>query len=186
MSKAGSRLVRALDHAYAQKCRDSSVAGPVEAGPLPQLPSDLERIDAGGLPPRGLVPVSMEGPMMGPAEWDCVFVAYPAAERARLGEPKVMSIRRPPPANQAGLRRYEPEVRAIPVAAGLAQRERAFVDAPGNGIPHPLFADRPQFMHARRSRSRLGRRGAKLNTCSQSGHQGSPPRRLGLFLRPEA
>jgi hypothetical protein len=36
-------------------------------------------------------------------------------------------------------------------------------------------------MSARWGRSRLGRRGAKLNTCVQSGHQSSPPRRLGLF-----
>jgi hypothetical protein len=81
----------------------------------------------------------MEGPMMGPAKRDGVLVAGPAAERARLSEPKVMSIRRP--ANQARLRRYDPEVRAIAVAARFVQRKCAFVDVPGNGIPHPLFAD---------------------------------------------
>jgi hypothetical protein len=125
----------------------------------------------------------MELSMVTAAQRDGVFVANPSAKGAQLGKSQMMCIRRPPLADQARLRRHEPEVRAVAVAAGFAQRKRALVDVPGNGIPHPPFADRTQFMRARWGRSRLGRRGTKLNTCSQSGHQGRPPRRLGLFLR---
>jgi hypothetical protein len=96
MSKARSRLVRALDHAYAQKCRDSSVAGPVEACPLPKLPSHHDGINPVGLPPCGLIPVSMETSMMGPAEGHGIFVARPAAEGAWLDESQMMGIGRPP------------------------------------------------------------------------------------------
>jgi hypothetical protein len=166
MSKARSRLVRALDHAYAQKCRVSSVAGPVEACPLPKLSSHPDGINLVGLPPCGLIPVSMENSMMGPAKWDGVLVAHPAAERAQLREPKVMSIRRPPAACDARLRRHEPEVRAVAVTARFAERECAFDDMPRNGIPYPLFTDRTQFVRALWCRSRLGRGRAKLDASS--------------------
>jgi hypothetical protein len=86
--------------------------------------------------------------MMGPAQRDGIFVTDPSAEGARLSEPQMMGVRRPSAAYEARLRRYEPEVHPIAVAAGFAQRKRAFVDLPGNGVSYPLFADRPQFMRA--------------------------------------
>jgi hypothetical protein len=82
----------------------------------------------------------MENAMMGPKE-HIIFVADPGAQRAWLDEPQMMRVGWPPSAKKARLPRYEPQVRAIPVAARLAQRKRALVDVPGNSIPYPLFTD---------------------------------------------
>jgi hypothetical protein len=183
VSEAGFRCASRADHAHAQKRLDSSAKWAVEPGPSPQLPSDHDRINHVRFPPRGLVSVPMELSMVTPAQRDGEFVANPAAEGAQLGKSQMVCIRRPPPADEARLRRHEPEVRAVAVAAGFAQCKRTFVDVPGNGIPHPLFAGRPQFMRARWGWSRLAGRCADLNTCSQSGHQGSSPWRLGRVLR---
>jgi hypothetical protein len=56
--------------------------------------------------------------------------------RARLGEPQMMSFRRPASAQQAGLRGYEQQVRTIAVVARFAQGEGAFVDTPSDGTAH--------------------------------------------------
>ena len=57
--------------------------------------------------------------MMKPADWDCVFVADLAAERARLGEANVMRFGRSPTANNAGLRGDELAVLLIAQANGF-------------------------------------------------------------------
>jgi hypothetical protein len=127
-----------VNHANAYDRLDSSDA--VEAGLLPQLPSYEERIKAIGLPPCGFVSVSMENAMMGPTERDRIFVADPAAERARLGKSQMMGVAGPPAANEAWLLGHELKVCAVAVASRLAQRKRALVDVPRNGIPYPLVA----------------------------------------------
>jgi len=45
----------------------------VEARRLPELASGLDRVDAGGVPPRPLVAGAMRSAMMGAAEWDREF-----------------------------------------------------------------------------------------------------------------
>jgi hypothetical protein len=78
--------------------------------------------------------------MMGAAERDRKLVADPTPQGARLHEPQVMRVRGTASAHEAGLPSNELEMRAIPVAARFIQRERAFVDMPGNGIVHPLLS----------------------------------------------
>jgi hypothetical protein len=82
----------------------------------------------------------MENAMMGPTERHSIFIADPAAKGARLDEPQMMGIGRPPPTKKARLPRHEPQVGAIPRAAGFAQRERALIDVSGNGTPDCKFA----------------------------------------------
>ena len=76
--------------------------------------------------------------MVTPAQRHGVFVADPAADSARLGKAQMMGVRRPPAADQARLRRHEPEVRTVAVAAWFAQREGAFVDMPCHRIVDAL------------------------------------------------
>jgi hypothetical protein len=75
--------------------------------------------------------------MVAAAERDHVFIADSAAQGARLGEPQMMGVCRLPPADQARLRRHEPEVCAVAVAARFAQRECGFVDMPCHRIVDP-------------------------------------------------
>jgi hypothetical protein len=126
----------ALDHAHAQKYLHSP---PVRAvGSLPQLPSYYDRIDLVGLPPCDFVAVSMECPMMAPAKRHSELIADPTAQRAWLGEPQMVGIRRPP-TNQAGLRRHESEVVTVAVPARFVERERGFVDMPRHRVVDPAW-----------------------------------------------
>jgi hypothetical protein len=76
----------------------------------------------------------MKRPMMGPTQWHCVFVTHSATESAKLRKSQMMSIRRPPTADEASVRRHEPKVFTVAVAARFAKRERAFVDVPSDRI----------------------------------------------------
>jgi hypothetical protein len=51
---------------------------PVEPGVLPQPLGGHRRLDAGGRPPRHLIAVPVNGPMVGAAERNGEFVADPA------------------------------------------------------------------------------------------------------------
>jgi hypothetical protein len=135
VSEADFRFAsRAFDHTHAQKCFDLSATLAVEPGRFPQLPSNYDRLNLVGLPPRGLVTMTVEGAMVTSAQRDCVFVANPPAKSARLRKSQMMSVRRPSAAYEARVRRYEPKVRTVAVAARFAKRERAFVDVPGDRI----------------------------------------------------
>jgi hypothetical protein len=48
--------------------------------------ADRYRVDAGGLPPRCLIAVRMNGTMVGAAEWNGEFIADPAPHGPRLHE----------------------------------------------------------------------------------------------------
>jgi hypothetical protein len=61
------------------------------------------------------------------------LVAHLAAQRSPLGEPEVVGIRGPPPANQAGLAGHEFQVRPVTVPPHLSDRQYALVDAAGLG-----------------------------------------------------
>src|SRR5262245_44589674 len=64
----------------------------IEPGLPPELPGDLNGIDAGRLPPGLLVAGAMDGAVMRAAERDGEFVAGLAAERPRLQVAKMMRI----------------------------------------------------------------------------------------------
>ena len=68
----------------------------------PKLKRDRQRVDTDPRPPRGLIAVALQLPMMEPANGNCVFVADFSAWRPRLGEANVMGFRGGPSANDAG------------------------------------------------------------------------------------
>jgi hypothetical protein len=108
----------------------------IEAGLLPQFSGHGDRIKLDRFPPCRFVAPAMEHKMVGTAKRNHELVTDPAAQRARLGKSQMVGVRRPPSAQQAGLRGYELQVRAIAVAARFAMRKSAFVDVPGNGVVH--------------------------------------------------
>ena len=131
MSEAGLCCVfRALDHTNAEKCLNPSATRAVQPGSLPQVMSRHNRIDLVALPPCDLIAVAVERPMMAPAQRDGVLIADLTPQRSRLGKPQMVGIGRPPPADQARLRRHESEVVTVAVAAWFVKCERRFVDMP--------------------------------------------------------
>jgi hypothetical protein len=111
----------------------------VNTGLVPEPLRNSDRVDIHRRPPCRLVASPMEGTMVGAAKRDGKLITDPTAQSARLHEPQVMRVRRAPSAHEAGLRGNDLEVRTVAVTAGLAQRERALVDMPGNRVVHPLF-----------------------------------------------
>jgi hypothetical protein len=107
---------------------------PVEPGVLPQPVRHRHRVDVGGLPPRRLIAVPVEGAMVGAAERHRELIADPASQGPRLHESEVMGVARLPPAEEARLRRHELQMGAIAVAARFAQGEGRFVDMANNGV----------------------------------------------------
>ena len=75
---------------------------------------------------------------MGPAQRNSEFIADLPAESAGLGKPKVMGVRGPAPAQNAGLGGHELQMCAIAIPARFAQCEGAFVDVPKDGIVHGI------------------------------------------------
>jgi hypothetical protein len=76
-----------------------------EAGPLPQLPRQGDRVEVSFRPPRGLVASSVERAVVRSAQRHHEFVADATAERPRLREAQVMRVRRPATANNTRLQR---------------------------------------------------------------------------------
>jgi hypothetical protein len=65
------------------------------------------------LPPFLFVATAVKLAVMNPAQRHDELIANPMAERARLPKSKVVSIRRPPAADQAGLRTHKLTMRLI-------------------------------------------------------------------------
>jgi hypothetical protein len=65
-------------------------AGFVDARLFPELAGDLERIDAGHLPPRALVAGAVDLAVVHAAGRHGKFIAGLATERARLRKPEMM------------------------------------------------------------------------------------------------
>ena len=86
----------------------------IDAGVLPQLAGDLDRIDAGPLPPSSLVASAMHRAMMDTAQRHGEFIAGLAAECARLQITKMMRVRRPATADEAWL--LGDRAKVLPVA----------------------------------------------------------------------
>ena len=78
-----------------------------EAGVLPQLLGDDDRVEIDRGPPSRLVSMPVEGAMMGAAERDCELIADPAAQSARLHKSQVMGVATLPSADEARLPRHE-------------------------------------------------------------------------------
>src|SRR5262249_33198395 len=87
------RLLR-LHHALASRM----------VGLRPQSLRNFERIDFVLFPPSGFIRPQMQFAVMDPTEWHGELVAHFAAERARLGEAKMVCIRRTAPTDEARFR----------------------------------------------------------------------------------
>src|SRR6476661_4800554 len=89
----------------------------VRAGFFPKRPSDLDRVDAGALPPGPFVPGPMSGAVVRSTEGYCELITGFAAECAGLDELKMMRIGGLAAAQQARLLGYEPQMVLVAVAA---------------------------------------------------------------------
>jgi hypothetical protein len=89
----------------------------VYAGVLPKLTGDLDRVDAGLLPPGFLVAGAMNRTVMRAAQWDDEFIARLAAERARLHKSDVVRVRRLAAAQEARLLGHQTKMVPVAIAA---------------------------------------------------------------------
>src|SRR5258708_5220664 len=101
----------------------------IDAGTLPKLTGDLDRIDASLLPPGFLITCAVHGAVMRAAERDREFIACFAAKRARLHKSDVMRIRGFASAQQAGLPHHKAKVVPVAIAARRRHSEHALIDA---------------------------------------------------------
>ena len=106
------------------------VAGGSRMGLLPECSGNGKRIDLKTGPPRQLVAGLVQLSMMAAAKRNGEFIAYLAANGARLSKSQVVGIARLAPANHARLRCDEVEMGAVANPLGLRDSEGAFVDAP--------------------------------------------------------
>lgn len=86
------------------------------------------RINAGLLPPIGLVPAAVHFTMMTSAQRHGEFVADFASEGRVLRKPQVMGVARPPAANQARLLSNRFDVIAVADPTRLGDGQHALVD----------------------------------------------------------
>ncbi len=100
-------------------------------GLLPELPGDLQRLDAELVPEWQLVAGLMQLPVVTAAERHGELVADLHADGTRLGKAQVVRIAGLTAADQTGLRGDEVEMRAVADPFGLGKRQRAFVDPTG-------------------------------------------------------
>src|SRR6516165_10445512 len=101
----------------------------IEPGLSPEPTGDLNRVDAGRLPPRLLVASAMDGTVMRAAERDGEFVARFAAERPRLQVAEMMRIGLCAAADEACLLSNVAKVLAVSIAPRCRNDEHALVDA---------------------------------------------------------
>jgi hypothetical protein len=98
---------------------------------FPKFASDLDRVDAGLLPPCSLVARAMNCAVMDSAERHREFIASLAAERPWLCVSKVMRVRWLAAANEAGLSGDKAQVLPVAIAPRRGNREHTLVDAAG-------------------------------------------------------
>src|SRR5262245_34528556 len=98
---------------------------------LPELARHFDGVDTGSLPPCSLVTGSMNGAVVRAAKRYSEFVARLAAERPRLGVPKVMRVRWLAAADEAGLLSDVAQMLAVSVPTRCSNRQDALVDASG-------------------------------------------------------
>jgi hypothetical protein len=90
---------------------------------FPEPARDLDRLDAGGLPPSALITDAMNRAVMHAAERHRELIAYFYAQRARLRKVQVMRVTWVTATDDAGLRSNKAKVRLV--AAALWFREEA-------------------------------------------------------------
>ena len=95
---------------------------------LPKPAGNLDRVDAGLLPPCALIAGTVSRPMMDSAQRSNEFVAHFSAERSRLHEAKMVGIGGLSPTYEAGLLGDESEMLLVAVPFRPANREGALVD----------------------------------------------------------
>src|SRR5262249_8286908 len=96
---------------------------------LPKLARNLERIDAGGLPPGPLVAGAMSCTVMDTAKRHCEFIACLTTKRTGLHEPQMMRIRRLAAAQEARLEGNVAKMLAVAVPPWRSDHEDALIDA---------------------------------------------------------
>src|SRR5215831_18383368 len=101
----------------------------IEPGLPPELPGDLNGIDAGRLPPGLLVGGAMDRAVMRAAERDGEFVARFAAERPRLEIAKMMRIGLFAAADETCLLGDITKVLRVTIAPRSRSNEHALIDA---------------------------------------------------------
>src|SRR5215475_16163088 len=101
----------------------------IEPGLPPELPGDLDRVDAGRLPPGLLIAGAMDRAVMRAAERDSEFVARFAAERPWLQVAKMMRIGLFAAAYEARLLGNVAKVLPVAIAMRCSNREDTLVDA---------------------------------------------------------
>jgi hypothetical protein len=101
----------------------------VEPGLPPELPGDLDWVNAGRLPPGLLVAGVMDRAVMRAAEGHGEFVARFAAECPRLQITKMMRIGLFAPADETCLLGDITQVLPVTIATRGSDREHALVDA---------------------------------------------------------
>src|SRR5215467_4921376 len=130
----------------------------IEPGLSPELPGDLNGVDAGRLPPGLLVAGAMDGAVMRAAEGYGEFVARFAAEGPWLQVAKMMRIRLFAAADETWLLGNIAKVLAIPIAPRSCKHEHALVDAVGLVGVVVSFRGR-----------RMGASEINMNACSTCG-----------------
>src|SRR5262249_53081276 len=95
---------------------------------LPEPAGNLDRVDAGLRPPRTLVARAVGRPMVPAAERDRELVTYLAAERAGLGESKMVGVRGLAAIDETRLLGDIAQVRPVAIATRGRDREDALVD----------------------------------------------------------
>src|ERR1700722_15681409 len=101
----------------------------VQARLSPELARDLDRVDAGLLPPRTLIADTMNLAVMCPAQRSDEFVAHLPTKRTRLCEAKVVRIGRRSSTDKTRLLSNEPEMVFVAIASRLRNRKDALVHA---------------------------------------------------------
>jgi hypothetical protein len=102
--------------------------GAAQATFCPQFASNLDRVEAGLLPPCALIASTVSRPVMDSAERGNEFIAHLSAEGPRLHEAKMVGIAGLSPTHETRLLGDEPEMFLVAVAMRLSNRKGAFVD----------------------------------------------------------
>ena len=130
---------------------------------FPEPAGNLDRVDAGLLPPRAFVAGAMHRTMMPATEWDRELVADLAAKCAGLRETEVVGVRGLAAADEARLLHDIAQVLSVAIAPRGSEREDALVDAlrviwgDGFGADGVLRSRWPNYRRiVRRSCSRIG------------------------------
>ena len=90
---------------------------------LPKSERNRHGIDVGFVPPQALVTLTVKLAMMDAAQRHRELIRYPAAERARLCEPKMVGLAGLPATHGARLNRNEAKMIFVARAARLHQGE---------------------------------------------------------------